>query len=157
MDDRLAELEPAIASRVTLLGRVSDEDKIRALRAVDVYVAPHTGGESFGIVLIEAMAADTPVVASDLPAFRRVLQDGACGALFDTGDAHALAREVARMLTDSSLRERYAHAGSQRVQDFDWERVVDDVIAVYDSVTVSGEKVTEDLRGQIVGRLRVRG
>lgn len=157
MDDRLARLEPHIASRVTLLGRVSDEDKIRALRAVDVYVAPHTGGESFGIVLIEAMAAGTPVVASDLPAFRRVLQDGSCGVLFDTGDAQALARELTRMLADASLRERYAHAGSQRVQDFDWERVVDDVIAVYDSVTVSGEKVTEDLRGQIVGRLRVRG
>ena len=142
---------------MTLLGRVSDEEKIRALRAVDLYVAPHTGGESFGIVLIEAMAAGTAVLASDLPAFRRVLQDGACGALFETGDPQDLAREAARLLGDASLRDRYAQAGSARVQDFDWERVVEDVIAVYDSVTVAGERVTEDLRGQIVGRLRVRG
>ena len=157
IDDRLAALPPEVAARVTLLGRVSDEEKIRALRAVDLYVAPHTGGESFGIVLIEAMAAGTAVLASDLPAFRRVLQDGACGAMFTTGDPGALAREAARLLADAPLRDRYAGAGSQRVQDFDWERVVEDVIAVYDSVTVAGERVTEDLRGQIVGRLRVRG
>ena len=157
IDDRLAELGPELASRLTLLGRVSDEDKIRALRSVDLYIAPHTGGESFGIVLIEAMAAQTAVVASDLPAFRRVLQDGECGALFETGDAHALAREAARLLNDEALRASYAQAGWRRVQDFDWDHVVDDVIAVYDSVSVAGEKVTEDLRGQIVGRLRVRG
>ena len=64
---------------MTFLGRISDEDKARALRSVDVYVAPHTGGESFGIVLVEAMAAQAAVVASDLPAFRRVLEDGSCG------------------------------------------------------------------------------
>jgi phosphatidylinositol alpha-mannosyltransferase len=157
IDDRLAGLDPDIASRVTLLGRVSDEDKIRALRSVDLYVAPHVGGESFGIVLIEAMAARTAVLASDLPAFRRVLQDGACGALFETGNSRALAREAARVLNDASSRGAYAEAGWTRVQDFDWDRVVDDVIAVYDSVSVAGEKVTEDLRGQIVGRLRVRG
>ena len=157
IDDRLAGLDPDIAARVTLLGRVSDEDKIRALRSVDLYVAPHVGGESFGIVLIEAMAAQTAVLASDLPAFRRVLQDGASGALFETGDPRALAREAARVLTDDARRASYAEAGWIRVQDFDWDRVVDDVIAVYDSVSVAGEKVTEDLRGQIVGRLRVRG
>lgn len=157
IDDRLAGLDPDIAARVTLLGRVSDEDKIRALRSVDLYVAPHIGGESFGIVLIEAMAAQTAVLASDLPAFRRVLQDGASGALFETGDPRALAREAARVLTDDARRASYAEAGWIRVQDFDWDRVVDDVIAVYDSVSVAGEKVTEDLRGQIVGRLRVRG
>jgi len=157
IDDRLDGLSPEVAAHLTFLGRVSDDDKIRALRAVDAYIAPHTGGESFGIVLIEAMAAGTAVVASDLPAFRRVLVDGECGALFRTGDAGDLARQTARVLSDAGVRTAYAAAGSLRVQDFDWDHVVDDVIAVYDSVSVGGERVTEDLRGQIVGRLRVRG
>ncbi len=157
IDDRLAALDPAVAARLTMLGRVSDAEKVRALASADVYVAPHTGGESFGIVLIEAMAARTAVIASDLPAFRRVLEDGTCGALFPTGDAEALASAVVRVLGDDDLRRRYVDEGWRRVQDFDWDHVVDDVIAVYDSVTVTGGKVTEDLRGQIVGRLGLRG
>lgn len=157
IDEHVERLEPAIASHVQFLGRVSDADKVRALRSVDAYIAPHTGGESFGIVLIEAMSAHTAVVASDLPAFRRVLEEGACGEIFPTGDASALAVSIAQVLSDDERRARYVAQGWRRVQEFDWDRVVDDVIAVYDSVTVSGEKVTEDLRGQIVGRLGIRG
>lgn len=155
--DRIESLDPQAAGCIRLLGRVSDEDRVRALRTVDAYVAPHTGGESFGIVLIEAMAARTPVVASGLPAFRRVLQDGACGAIFPTGDPDGLAEALIGTLRDEHRRRDYAEAGWRRVQEFDWDTVVDDVIAVYDSVTVSGGKVTEDLRGQIVGRLGIRG
>lgn len=140
-------------ANVRFLGLVSDEDKARALRSVDVYVAPHTGGESFGIVLVEAMAAQAAVVASDLPAFRRVLQDGRCGRLFPNGDSDALAGALLEVLRDPAERERLVAAGDTRVREFDWDRVVDEVIAVYDSVRLPGEKVTEDLRGQLVGRL----
>ena len=146
-------LPESVRSNVTFLGRISDEAKARALRSVDVYVAPHTGGESFGIVLVEAMAAQAAVVASDLTAFRRVLDDGACGRLFPNQDSAALAEAVVDLLRDPSERARYVAAADVRVQQFDWDHVVDDVLAVYDSVHMPGEKVTEDLRGQLVGRL----
>ena len=81
----------ALRSRVELLGLVSEEVKPRVFRSVDVYCAPNTGQESFGIILLEAMAADTPVVASDIEAFRQVLDDGRAGRLFPVGDSDALA------------------------------------------------------------------
>lgn len=155
VDDRRSSLPAQIADRVVFLGRVSDADKVRALRSVDAYVAPHTGGESFGIVLIEAMAAEVPVLASDIPAFRRVLADA--GAVFASQDEAGLADAAIDLLTNPGRRAELIARGSQRVRAFDWDTVVDDVIAVYDSVTVTQEKVTEDLRGQIVGRLGMRG
>jgi phosphatidylinositol alpha-mannosyltransferase len=153
LDELRSELDPGLASHIEFLGRVSDEVKASALRSVDVYVAPHTGGESFGIVLIEAMASGTAVVASDIPAFRQVLEEGVSGALFESENSQALAAEVIRVLADRAVRTDYEEQGWRRVQEFDWDVVVDDVIAVYESVTVGGEKVTTDLRGQIVGRL----
>src|SRR5258707_15735910 len=96
-DPEEVEIPDAIADRVTFLGKVSEEDKARMLRSVDIYVAPNTGGESFGMILTEAMAAGTPVVASDLDAFRRVLDGGRAGALFPTGDAEALAGTLATL------------------------------------------------------------
>ena len=150
-------LPPEVRGHVRFLGRISDADKARTLRSADVYVAPHTGGESFGIVLVEAMAAQAAVVASDLPAFRRVLEDGRSGLLFANQDEAALAAAVVRLLQDPALRADYVRAADVRVRQFDWDRVVDEVIAVYDSVHIPGEKVTEDLRGQVVGRLSRRG
>ncbi|MDQ1738373.1 MAG: phosphatidyl-myo-inositol alpha-mannosyltransferase, partial [Pseudonocardiales bacterium] len=79
--DFLDELPDSLAGSVVMLGMVSEHDKAALLRSVDVYVAPNTGGESFGIILLEALAAEAPIVASDLPAFRRVLDpsDSAAG------------------------------------------------------------------------------
>lgn len=156
-DEQREVLPDSMRGSVTFLGRISDEDKVRALRSADLYLAPHTGGESFGIVLTEAMAAQAAVVASDLPAFRRVLEDGRCGLLFPNQDASALAEQVARALADPGLRAALVAAGDVRVRQFDWDHVVDDVLAVYDSVRIGGEKVTEDLRGQLVGRLSRSG
>jgi phosphatidylinositol alpha-mannosyltransferase len=152
-----AQVPSSCAEHVRFLGMVSDRDKARALRSADVYVAPHTGGESFGIVLVEAMAAQAAVVASDLPAFRRVLEDGRSGRLFPNQDSEALATAASDLLLDPRAREDLVRAADIRVRSFDWDRVVDEVIAVYDSVRLPGEKVSEDLRGQIVGRLSGRG
>ena len=157
IDEQRESLDPRVRDNVVYLGRVSDADKARAFASADVYVAPHTGGESFGIVLAEAMAASTAVLASDLPAFRNVLADGTAGRLFATGDSAALARAAVDLLTDGPARENLVRLGRTRVMDFDWEHVVDDVLAVYESVTVNGEHVTEDLRGQLMGRLMGRG
>lgn len=156
-EEQRESLDPSVRDNVVFLGRVSDSDKARAFASADIYIAPHTGGESFGIVLAESMAASTAVLASDLPAFRNVLADGEAGRLFPTGDCAALAQAAVELLTDAPAREALVTAGRSRVKDFDWDHVVDDVLAVYDSVTVNGEHVTEDLRGQLVGRLMGRG
>ena len=146
------ELAPEVLSHVTFLGLVIEQEKVQALHSADVYIAPNTGAESFGIVLIEAMAAGTPVLAADLPAFARVLNNGKAGRLFPNEDSAALAECAAELLADPQERQRLAAAGSDRVRRFDWEVVVDEVLAVYESVTASGDRVTEDLRGQIIGR-----
>nr|WP_081785272.1 glycosyltransferase family 4 protein [Cellulomonas sp. KRMCY2] len=139
-------LGPATAS-VEFLGGISDEDKARLLSSVDVYVAPQTGGESFGIVLVEAMSAGATVVASDLGAFRRVLDEGAAGVLFRTGDPGDLAATLNRVLRDPELRARTAARASVVVRRYDWSVVAEQVLTVYEMVlsgTVPRVRVGED-------------
>ncbi len=125
--------EPVRAS-VRWLGRISDADKATMLASSDIYVGPHTGGESFGIVLVEAMAAGATVVASDLPAFRAVLAEGAAGQTFPTGDSAALADTLVRLLTDDAERARLAAGATRQVHAYDWSTVTDQVLEVYDLV-----------------------
>ncbi|GLX99295.1 glycosyltransferase family 4 protein [Herbidospora sp. NBRC 101105] len=134
-DDVYAKLPRNLHDRVGLLGMVSEADKIRALHSVDVFVAPNLGGESFGIVLTEAMSAGATILASDIPAFRRVLGDGQAGALFATGDAAALAREAARLLDDPQRRAKYSDEARLAVRKYDWSTVARDVLRVYETVT----------------------
>jgi phosphatidylinositol alpha-mannosyltransferase len=106
-----------------------------------VYCAPNTGGESFGIVLVEAMAAGTAVVASDLDAFRRVLQDGELGRLVAIEDGDALAQALIAVLEDDARRARYVAAGSEAVSRYDWSVVASQIMRVYETVAGSGVKV----------------
>jgi phosphatidyl-myo-inositol alpha-mannosyltransferase len=124
-------LPAELHERVTYLGKVSEEDKARMLRSVDVYVAPNTGGESFGMILTEAMAAGTAIVASDLDAFRRVLDGGRAGALFPVGDVAVLRASVAELLDDPVRRSALAEAARQVVTEFDWPVVAERVLEVY--------------------------
>ncbi|NAZ82128.1 glycosyltransferase [Kineococcus sp. R8] len=119
---------------VEFLGAVDDAGKQALLASADVYLAPHTGGESFGIVLVEAMAAGVAVAASDLGAFRRVLDDGDAGVLFATGDADAGAAAVLGLLTDPARRARLAAAGQRTARRYDWPVVAADVLAVYETI-----------------------
>lgn len=135
VDDARAELPAVLRDRVVLLGLVSESDKARMLRSVDVYAAPNLGGESFGIILTEAMAAGTPIVASDLDAFRSVLDEGASGRLFRTGDAAALAAALADLLDDPAAAGALAARASTAVAGYDWSRVAAAVYAVYQTVT----------------------
>lgn len=116
------------------LGAVTDQQKRSFLRSVDCYVAPNTGGESFGIILVEAMAAGAPVVAGDIPAFRAVLEDGWAGALATAGDPHDLAAMVTDLLLDPAQRAQLSANGSRRARRFDWSRVAADVFDVYETV-----------------------
>jgi phosphatidylinositol alpha-mannosyltransferase len=120
---------------VEFLGRLNDEDKARLLSSVDVYVAPNLGGESFGIILVEAMSAGAPVLASDLDAFNLVLEGGTAGRMFPTGDAGALAAAAIGLLDDAVGRDRLREAASYAVRRYDWAVVAQDLLAVYEMVT----------------------
>ena len=128
------EAGPELAGALRLLGRVSDEDKAAMLRSVDIYCAPNTGGESFGIILTEAMSAGTPVVASDLDAFRRVLDGGIAGVLARVGDPVALADALGRVLDDPGRRALLAAQGRRVVASYDWPVVAATVVKVYETV-----------------------
>jgi phosphatidyl-myo-inositol alpha-mannosyltransferase len=134
----------AQADAVTFLGALSEQDKAALLRSADAYVAPQTGGESFGIVIVEAMSAGTCVVASGLGAFRRVLADGRHGRLFAPGDPQALAGTLAEVLGDDGERARLAASGHAAVRRYDWSRVSEEVLAVYETVSYGAGKVGED-------------
>jgi len=140
-EDQLLSQAGELAKHIRVLGQVDDAEKASAMRSADVYCAPNTGGESFGIVLVEAMAAGTPVVASDLDAFRRVLCDGEVGRLVATGDGDALADALIAMLEDDALRGRYAAAGSKEVRRYDWSVVASQIMRVYETVAGAGAKV----------------
>ena len=156
--DKITDDLPAeLAHHVRFLGLVSEEDKISAFASADVYVAPNTGGESFGIVLLEAMAAGTPVVASDIEAFEKVLGDGRWGELFDNGNSADLATVINRLLADEPRRAELAVIGHERAMEFDWSKVARDVQRVYDSCARPGVTVNADYSGQFFGRMGSRG
>ena len=141
-EDQLRGDAGPLARHLRFLGQVDDAEKASAMRSADVYCAPNTGGESFGIVLAEAMAAGTAVVASDLDAFRRVLGDGEAGRLVPVDDSDALAAALIEVLDDDALRASYVAAGAEAVRRFDWPVVADQIIRVYETVAGVGSKVT---------------
>ncbi|QHC22142.1 glycosyltransferase family 4 protein [Streptomyces sp. GS7] len=145
-EEAVAGLPAELRSRVEFLGMVSDEDKARLLRSVDVYVAPNTGGESFGIILVEAMSAGAPVLASDLDAFAQVLDQGEAGELFANEDARALADAAVRLLGSPERLAELRERGSKHVRRFDWTTVGADILAVYETVTTGASAVATDER-----------
>lgn len=141
-EDELRDDAGDLASHLRFLGQVDDAAKASAMRSADVYCAPHTGGESFGIVLVEAMAAGTAVVASDLDAFRQVLDDGKAGRLVPVDDAAALADGLIELLADDAVREHYVTAAARAVRPYDWSMVARQIMRVYETVSGSGTTVT---------------
>ena len=131
-----AELHVVNADRglegITWWGRVDDATKARILSSAAVYVAPQTGGESFGIVLVEAMAAGAAVIASDLAAFRSIGRD--CARFFPVGDSTALARAIVELLEDPQERAGLAAGGVATAQRYDWRVVGAAYRAVYTEV-----------------------
>ena len=117
--------------RVEWLGRIGDEERARRLRGADVLCAPSLHGESFGVVLLEGMAAQTPVVASDIPGYRNVAEDGRSALLVPPGDAAALAAALSRVLTEPSTAGTLVAAGETRASEYSMDRLAERYAALY--------------------------
>ena len=124
-------LPTALRARVTMLGSVPNAEVPPIYAACDLYVGPATGGESFGLVLVEAMAAGVPVVASDIPGYDEVITDDVDGLLVPPRDATALAAAAGRVLDNPARRARLAEAGRARAEAFDWASVITQLTDAY--------------------------
>lgn len=138
----LKEIDPYLHSRFEFLGRISESEKANFLASVGLYIAPNTGGESFGIILAEALAGGASVVASDIPAFDSLLGHGAYGTLFASEDSQDLAKKVIALLGDEEGRRVIAQRGKKYAQEFDWDVVAEKIYDVYEMAMVGGSTVT---------------
>jgi phosphatidyl-myo-inositol alpha-mannosyltransferase len=120
--------------RVEWLGRIDDDEKARRLRGADVFCAPSLHGESFGVVLLEAMAAGTPVVASDLPGYANVARPGREGFLVPPGNSDALARALRRVLGEPALAAELVAAGELRADELSMDRLAGRYLELYAAV-----------------------
>jgi phosphatidylinositol alpha-mannosyltransferase len=127
---------------VYALGKVSEERKLHELTSAELLCAPSLHGESFGMVLTEAFAAATPVIASDIPGYRDVVRNGSDGLLVAPGDALALAEALRLLALDRPLRERMAQAARERAERFAWPRVAAEVLDCYDAARAIGSPAT---------------
>ena len=134
-------IDPQLRHRFQFLGKISEQDKANFMSSVSIYVAPNTGGESFGIILAEALAGGACVVASDIPAFDDLLGHGEFGALFQSEDPTDLAKVIIDLLRDDKKRFELAKAGRSRGQSFDWEIIAQQIFSVYEMSIVGSEKV----------------
>ena len=117
--------------RIEWLGRIGDVEKAQRLRGADVFCAPSLHGESFGVVLLEAMAAATPIVATDLPGYSRVARPGQEALLVEPGDPAALATALRRVLTDAACAGQLAEAGACRAEELSMDNLADRYLEIY--------------------------
>ena len=116
---------------VEIIGGVPYDDLPRYYRTADIFCSPATGGESFGIVLLEAMAAGAPVLASNIPGYAGVIGDSETGMLFEPSDEVSLANAIVHLMQRPELRARMAARGRAHVQRFSWDRVASEVLDYY--------------------------
>jgi phosphatidylinositol alpha-mannosyltransferase len=138
----LEDMDPHLRQRFTFLGRISEQDKANFMSSVSIYVAPNTGGESFGIILAEALAGGASVLASDIPAFDSLLGHGKYGSLFQSENAQDLAKRAIELLNNPDLRTAIAKAGREYAQSFDWDVVAERIYDVYEMAMVGHDGVT---------------
>ena len=140
-EEFLSQIDPQLRNRIEFLGRLSETDKADFMSSVGAYVAPNTGGESFGIILAEALAGGAAVIASNIPAFSALLENGRYGKLFNSEDSTDLAKVVIDLLRERSARDLMAQAGQKYAQKFDWDVVAKDIFEVYEMAIVGNGKV----------------
>ncbi len=140
-EEFLKDIDPQLRSRIQFLGRLSEQEKADFMSSVGAYIGPNTGGESFGIILAEALAGGAAVVASDIPAFAAVLQNGKYGKLFKSEDSTDLAKVIIDLFRNKEERDELAKAGQNYAQRFDWDVVAHDIFEVYEMAIVGSGKV----------------
>lgn len=134
----LRELPIETRDRVVMLGNVPHEELPPYHAACEVFCAPATGRESFGIVLVEAMAAGLTVIASDIPGYREVVRSGVEGLLIRPRDPEALAEAVGGVLDDADATKRFGEAGRARAQRYSWDTIAREIEEIYREVEGSG-------------------
>ena len=134
-------IDPQLRQRFEFLGKITESEKADFMSSVAVYVAPNTGGESFGIILAEALAGGACVVASDIPAFNDLLGHGEFGALFESESSTELAKVVIDLLRDETKRKELSARGKERSKKFDWTVVAQQIYSVYEMSIVGSQKV----------------
>ena len=140
-EEVIENIDPQLRQRFEFLGKITEAEKADFMSSVAVYVAPNTGGESFGIILAEALAGGACVVASDIPAFDDLLGQGEYGALFESESATELAKVVIDLLRDENKRKELSSRGKERARLFDWTVVAEQVYSVYEMSIVGSPKV----------------
>lgn len=131
-DGRAVYRSAGSALQVEFTGFASAEDLPRYYQSCDLYCAPSTGGESFGVVLLEAMAAGAPVLASRISGYANVLTHGREGFLTEPKDLASIATGIVRLLSDKALRERMGQAGKRTARQYDWPIVTSRIVAYYE-------------------------
>lgn len=134
-------IDPQLRQRFEFLGKITESEKADFMSSVALYVAPNTGGESFGIILAEALAGGACVVASDIPAFDDLLGHGEFGALFESESSTELAKVVIDLLRDETKRKELSARGKERSKKFDWTVVAQQIYSVYEMSIVGSQKV----------------
>ena len=152
--DLVKKLDPTVLGRLTFLGKLSETEKVAFFHSIDLYVAPNTGGESFGIILTEAMASHTAILASDIPAFRQLLDNGQYGALFRSEDSLDLARALIDLLSNQAERIQLSANGFSHSRKYDWSSVAEQILDVYEMVQVGNSKVTLASDSRVWNRIR---
>ena len=152
--DALKRIPKHLHKYIEFLGPLTEEEKGQFFKSIALYVAPNTGGESFGIILGEAMACGTPIIASDLPAFKALLEDGKYGRLFESENPESLSAAINDLFSDSIQRKELGNLGYEKAQELDWERVASAVFGVYELALASGKGVKLSSEKRIWNRFR---
>jgi phosphatidylinositol alpha-mannosyltransferase len=157
-EEYLAVLPPTYDEQSLLgiraLGHASHDMKVEELRQAEILCAPSLGGESFGLVLTEGLAAGLPVVASDIPGYNAVLGGGDLGVLVPPGDVPALEQALFSTLEDADLRHSLMENGSNWVERYSWDRVVDQVLETYAEALILGPRVVDASAVPVLGQIR---
>ena len=141
VENVLKDIDPQLQHRFEFLGRISEKEKADFLASISLYIAPNTGGESFGIILAEALAGGAAVVSSDIPAFDSLLGGGAYGALFESENPQELAKVVIDLLRNDEKRSDLAKRGKEYAQRFDWDVVAEEIFSIYEMSMVGNQGV----------------
>jgi phosphatidylinositol alpha-mannosyltransferase len=130
------------AKSIIFLGRLTEPEKIAFLTSLNIYVAPNTGGESFGIILAEAMCSQAAIIASDIPAFSSLLRKGELGLLFNSGDSSALADAIIGLLKSPAAISKFTETAWKAGVEYDWQNVGSRILDVYEAAMAGNGRVT---------------